>query len=332
MLLVPMPRAHRTTSVAVADVFSVDTYSGNNSSLTITNGIDLAGQGGLVWLKDRSYAGAGHQLYNTANGVQKLVSSSSTAGLTGAIASLQTFTSSGFSINNDYSANASGYTYVGWTFRKAAKFFDVVTYTGTGTTMTVAHSLGSVPGCIFVKRTNAAGGWLSYHRAAVNPAAPADGPEKCQIILQSTAAVEQSPYWNNTAPTSAVFTVKGGEATNISSAIYVAYIFAHDATGIIDCGSYTGNGSGTGPTVTLGWQPQYVMIKRMDDTGAWYIYDSARSTSNPRINKLLANSDAAEDTADEDVDFNATSFQLKSTAAGINANTGTYMYMAIKAE
>jgi hypothetical protein len=184
-------------------------------------------------------------LYDTLNGVQKYLKSNATNSLSGASGSLQTFTSSGFSINTDTSLNTSSQNYVSWTFRKAPKFFDVVTYTGTGSARTVAHNLGSVPGCIIVKRLNGFSAWQVYHRA--NTA----NPETDYLVLNTTAAtVDSNTLWNDTAPTDSVFTV-GTEATvNASGGTYVAYLFAHDDGGfgddgeqnVISCGSYTGNG------------------------------------------------------------------------------------------
>jgi hypothetical protein len=129
------------------------------------------------------------------------------------------------------------------------------------------------------------------------------------------------------------------EATNVNGVTYVAYLFAHDAGGFgddgsengISCGSYTGNGSATGPTVTLGYEPQWLMIKRADSTGDWIILDSKRDVSNPRDKFLEPNTSDAEATGN-DVDFNATSFQLKTTSATVNASGGTYIYVAIRAD
>lgn len=334
-----MPRAHLSSGVAVADVFSADTYTGNGSTQTITNGINLAGNGGLVWSKKRSGSG-NFNLIDTIRGnggsgatqASKVLASDTTAAAssgvgTGGPSDLTAFNSNGYSIGPDYWANANGSTatFVSWTFRKAAKFFDMVTYTGTGSApRNISHSLASSPGFIVIKRTDSTGHWWSWHTSIANKT----------VFLNYTDSADSGTNPMISAVSSTNFTLATNQnaVMNINSATYVAYLFAHEPTGVIQCDTYTGNGSATGPTVTLGWQPQFLMIKRTDSTGDWYIYDSARSTSNPRINKLLANSGAAEDTADENVDFNATSFQLKSTDAGINASAGTYIYMAIKAE
>jgi hypothetical protein len=144
----------------VDDVFSTYLYTGNGSTQTITNGIDLAGKGGMTWCKDRDLGG-NHGLFDTVRGVSTSLSSNLTdAQYYSAGTMLTSFNSNGFSLGPNYLAiNSSGIKYASWTFREAAKFFDVVTYTGTGANRTIAHNLGSVPGCIIVKRTDTAGDW-----------------------------------------------------------------------------------------------------------------------------------------------------------------------------
>jgi hypothetical protein len=141
--------------------------------------------------------------------------------------------------------NGNGSTYASWTFRKAEKFFDVVTYTGTGVARTVPHNLGSVPGCIIVKNIDTPTNWAVYH-VGVDVAAP----ENYKLELNGTAARQAgSGTWDNTAPTSSEFTV--GTNNSASGDNYVAYLFAHDAGGfgdsgdesVVKCGSYTGTGA-----------------------------------------------------------------------------------------
>lgn len=325
MLLVPMPRGHRTNALAVSDVFSVDTYTGTGAALTITNGINLAGNGGLVWTKDRDVSYS-HFMCDTARGVLFELRSNQTTEQNSRADSVTSFNSNGYGLGAYATVNSSSERYISWTFRKAEKFFDIVTYTGTGSNRTIAHNLGAVPGAIWVKRTDTSVNWQCYHRSLANT--------QYMILNLTDWVATGATRWNSTTPTSSVFSLGTDSTVNASGGTYVAYIFGHDTDGVIQCGTYTGNGSATGPTVNLGWQPQYVMIKQTEDytTGDWWIYDSTRSTSNPRIQKLKANLTAVDDTAGEDVDFNATSFQLKSDASGINASASTYIYMAIKAE
>ena len=151
-------------SAFIENLFSTYLYTGNGSTQTITNGIDLAGKGGLVWVKPRSVADW-HNLYDTARGASKSLATNATdAQYDLAGNGVSAFGSTGFTINGSNDQyNTSGQTYASWTFRKQPKFFDVVTYTGDGGTQNIAHSLGSTPGCIIVKRTNTTGSWRVFH-------------------------------------------------------------------------------------------------------------------------------------------------------------------------
>jgi hypothetical protein len=310
------------------EVFSATLYTGNGSTQTITNGIDLDGEGGLVWTKDRTN-GLSHALYDTARGGGSELSTNTT----GAASSESgvAFLSTGYSFGARSLLNFNGGAYVSWTFRKAPKFFDIVTYTGDGVAgRTVAHNLGSVPGVMIVKCTSATESWRVYHRSL-------GASENLKLDSTEAAQTNEEP-WNFTAPTATEFTLAQYNSSNGSGKTYVAYLFAHDAGGFgtssengISCGSYTGNGSATGPTVTLGYEPQWLMIKRADSTGDWIILDSKRDVSNPRDKFLEPNTSDAEATGN-DVDFNATSFQLKTTSATVNASGGTYIYVAIRAD
>ena len=305
----------------VDDVFSAYTYTGNGSTQTITNGIDLSGKGGMVWFKSRS-AAIDHWLVDTDRTGSKGLYSNATSAQATATNSISAFNSNGFSITN-----ASGYenssggasSYISWTFRKAPKFFDVVTWTGDGTARNITHSLGVTPGMVIVKCTNNTSSWFIKHLSL-----PSD-----ILRLESTAAKEADTGYFGSV-NSSTFGVTGG-ATNILGYTYVAYLFAHDTgtDGIIQCGSYVGNGAATGPTVTLGWEPQYVMIKAASGGGSWRLVDSARGMVVSGVDMdLRANTTDAEYSAEQWVTPMATGFN---TAGGNNNNTGvTYIYLAIR--
>ena len=262
-------------AVYVEDVFSTFLYAGNGSTQTITNGIDLSGEGGLVWVQARSAANAS-VLADTARGagIELATQSSNGESVNNKITA---FGSTGFTVDGSVytGVNSSSVTYASWTFRKAEKFFDVVTYTGNGTAgRTVAHNLGSVPGMIIVKKTSGTGNWAVYHRAlGFNNA----------LFLHTTGAAFSSPYWNSTAPTASAFTLNNGGDVNASGATYVAYLFAHDAGGfgdsgdesVVKCGSFTTDGVGK-QTIDLGWEPQWILVKSSGSTGDWQIIDNMR--------------------------------------------------------
>jgi hypothetical protein len=269
-----------TTQVSTAanyieDVFSTWLYTGTSATQSIINGINFNTNGGLLWIKDRSRV-ANHKLVDTARGAGSTLASNLPINNTGE-STLPTWLNNGFTLPGFVLANESPITYASWSFRKQPKFFDVVTYTGTGANRTIAHNLGSVPGSIFVKRTDAAADWQVYHRSLANTQ---------YMVLNSTAAVATgATRWNSTTPTSTVFSVGTDTTVNASGGTYVAYIFAHDAGGfgnagtdnVISCGGVTTNASGL--SVTLGWEPQFVMLKPSSSTGAWYMFDNLRPFS-----------------------------------------------------
>jgi hypothetical protein len=302
----------------VEDVFSTYLYTGNDSTQTITNGIDLAGEGGLVWIKGRS-GSTGHRLTDTARGATKSLESNS-AGIEAAESTgLTSFSSTGFALgaDADYSTNAA--TYASWTFRKAEKFFDIVTYTGNGANRTIAHNLGSVPGCIIVKRTDAATDWQVYHRILANTE---------YLVLNSTAAkTTGTTRWNSTTPTNTVFNLGTDTTVNASGGTYVAYVFAHDPGGVIQCGSFTKTASHPNdPPVILGWEPQWIMFKRVDSSGEdWIIGDTMSGAGTNTGVGLSANNSNAESST---LPFTplSTGFSI-----GNSSSVGaTYIYIAIR--
>ena len=308
----------------VDDVFSTYLYTGNGSTQTITNGIDLAGKGGLVWGRPRNIA-TDFSVFDSTRGSNWLLTNGTNAQFTGTGFAM---TSTGFSMTSLFSSsmNMSGQPCVSWTFRKAAKFFDVVTYTGTGSARTIAHSLGVAPGMVIVKRTDTTGNWQVYSNGLTSAA--------YSIQLNLTDAQASAPtVWNSTAPTSSVFSVGTDATVNASGGTYVAYLFAHDtsSTGIIQCGSYTGNGSATGPTVNLGWEPQYVLIKDSTSAFGWTIQDTMRGmslTDNAYLYANLANAEANAGT--KVVEPTATGFTINVGSNLWNASGDTFIYMAIR--
>jgi hypothetical protein len=300
----------------VEDVFSTWLYTGNGSTQTITNGIDLAGKGGMLWRKSRGVS-ENHFILDTVRGTASYLESNTTSAAVTGYNWIASFNSDGFT-NNNNSVNSG--PSVSWTFRKAPKFFDVVTYTGNGSTQTIAHSLGVAPGFILVKPL-AAGEWHGYHRSL-------GATQDIQINYDGPAFT--FTCWDNTEPTSTNFTVK----TNINSngATYVAYLFAHvtGSDGFIQCGSYTGNGSATGPVVTLGWEPQWVMIKGAQTNANWIIYDNMRGMPVGSNANLLFPNTAGAEISFTQLAPSATGFQVNSTSAAVNDSGATYIYMAIR--
>jgi len=319
-------------------VFSTYLYTGAGSTQTINNGIDLAGKGGLVWVKSRNNASAstGHALFDTVRGRSYGLATQTTDAQIGPSAGgsdLVSFDSNGFTVggNNSWAINV-GNTYATWTFRKAAKFFDIVAWTGDGNTYpatrTLNHSLGIAPGMIVIKVTSAVDDWVVYHAGLPSPTAT-------YLRLNTTEAVRSGTIIDQVTSTSFRITDQlayGADSLNQLNQTYVAYVFAHDtsATGFIQCGSYTGNGSATGPSISLGWEPQYLMIKNATGTGSWQIIDNMRGMSVGAADATLQSNATTVETSVDYVSPTATGFQITSTSAEVNTNAATYIYMAIR--
>jgi hypothetical protein len=334
-------------AVYVEDVFSTWLYTGTGSTQTITNGIDLAGEGGLVWIKKRSES-SDHCLHDTERGIGNRLVSNATSSQLFSNEFVSSVSSAGFvigtpSFNPTADYGQSGETYASWTFRKAAKFFDVVTYTGDGVSdRLILHSLGSTPGCIIVKRLTASGyapddAWGVYHRSLGVYNAPGDATNN--LFLNTTAAASSSGLFRENGITSTTFEVSADPVVNASGVSYVAYLFAHDAGGfgdagdqsVVSCGSYTGT-STVGNFVDLGWEPQWVMIKGADIARGWVMADVMRGAlvgSNGQ--RLFANTSDAEVTNDTVFEPTATGFRIRSASSGdVNDSGLNYIYIAIR--
>lgn len=303
----------------VDDCFATHLYTGNGSTQTINNGIDLAGEGGLVWMKRRTSGTADHHLYDTLRGPTMQMRSNDLGAVLTRADGLTSFNANGFVIGPYTEINQLNVQVSSWTFRRAKKFFDIVTYTGDGVAgRQIPHDLGAEPGFITTKSTSTAGDWNSYHRSAT-------GDLKLNTTAAQTASRTLITGANDTS-----FTVSG--VANTNGVQYVAYLWAHDDSedGIIQCGSYVGNGSTSGPQISLGWEPQYLMIKNASGTGNWQIIDSMRGMPVGSADAILqANLSNAESAVDF-VSPTATGFQISSTSSEVNTNGATYIYLAIR--
>jgi hypothetical protein len=331
-----------TAANYIEDVFSTYLYTGNGTSQTINNGLDLNGKGGLTWIKARTAATyPDHWLWDTARqsgGNQYALNSNTTGaqqiGYTNNIA----WTSTGFDYSTSPAGNQSGQDYCSWSFREQAKFFDIVTFTGNGVTTgrTINHNLGSAPGMMILKVIDLAGDdWYVYHRSiptsllALNLTNGTGSPPTTPSTIFGNGST-------TVAPTSTQVTIGGTANSNGYS--YVLYLFAHDAGGfgtagtdnVISCGTFTTDASG-GYSVTLGYEAQYVLLKRTDGTGDWLILDVMRgaAVSADSSKKLRANTAAAEVTDYVLMSPKANGFYADSSLSNLSGSSA-YIYMAIR--
>jgi len=324
----------------IEDVFSTYLYTGTGATQTITNGIDLSTKGGLVWIKSRSAAWE-NKLTDTVRGVTKGLISNSTGAETTDTTGLTTFNTTGFVLgsNSDYNYSG-GSTYVSWTFREQAKFFDVVTWTGSNDVGTsigrgiVPHNLGSAPGCVIIKNvTQGSTNWIVYHRSLSGGYRVLLNTTDAQTNASSVAYFSKyNAGWVQTDPDATNIYVGYNYQTNGNGDTLVAYLFAHDAGGfgltgtdnVISCGSFTTDGSGNA-IVSLGYEPQWMMLKTTG-SGGWFIRDTMRGfvadTSGTSV-YLAANTSSAEGSG------TGNAVTATGTQHVLAANT-TYIYIAIR--
>ena len=304
----------------VDDVFSAYTYTGNGSTQTITNGIDLAGKGGLVWTKARGPGTFDHAIVDTRrlySGIpNKVLMSNRTDNEYAIVESVKSLSSIGYTVGSDGNWNQNNTTFVSWTFRKAPKFFDVQTTTLSTGNATVSFSSLSTLGMVIVKRTDNTGSWYVWHRSLTAGKL---------LYLEQTAAEATLGH----------ITVSGTTLTLVDGTLddgnYVCYGFAHDTAtdGIIQCGSFTTDGSGTA-SVNLGWEPQYVMVKKTSGTGNWAVVDASRgfaNSSTTSLDALLYPNTSDSEVLRRDPYPLATGF---ATRGNFFDASSTYIYVAIR--
>jgi len=322
--------------------FGVNTWSGDSTSpRVIVNQAQFKPD--LVWVKGRNGI-INHVLIDSVRGTQKnLISNSTSAEVTSPVnGSVSAFNSNGFSVitgtSDTVEVNYTGYNYVGWQWKAGGTAvsntdgtitsqvsanttagFSVVTYTGTGANATVGHGLGAAPNMMIIKNRTSANSWPVYHSSL--------GNTQLIVLDLTNAASTSSVYWNNTSPTTSVFTIGTAGSVNTNTSNYVAYCFA-EVEGFSKFGSYTGNGSTDGTFVYTGFRPAFVIIKKTDSSEEhWYMFDDTRSSYNGEGARLKANVSDSE-TTNNNLDILSNGFKNRLSGTGTNGNGSTYIYMA----
>ena len=317
--------------------FRVKTYSGSSSDGNAVTWDETHAnmQPDWLWLKNRTDAQE-HWLADVVRGTGKFLESNSTnAESSDGASGLASFDTNGFTLNN--SARTNRNTMVGWGWKAGGSAssntdgsitstvsanisagFSIVSFTGTAANATVGHGLGVAPACFITKSRVNAENWGFYHQSLGNGK---------QLELNTTAAQKtSSAYYNNTSPTSTVFSIGTADSTNDNQNM-IAYCFA-DKKGHSKFSSYSGNGNADGTFVYTGFKPAWVMIKNSSHARDWIIMDNKRDPDNVVSDRLFPNNTDASNTNNDMLDFTAQGFKIRNTNTTANLSGGTYIYMA----
>jgi hypothetical protein len=319
-----------TTINKSGDYFNTKLYTGNGGTQSITG---VGFQSDFTWIKRRDTTN-NHRVTDVIRGVTKEIYPDDPSAQDTRTGGLTAFGSDGFTVGDSAGYNANSGTYASWNWKangqgssntdgsinttytsvNTTAGFSISKYTGTGSTATVGHGLGVTPKMIIFKNTSSSVDWRVYHEALGNTH---------RLCLNDTSAsTDDDSAFNDTSPTSTVFTVGGSSSTNAGTMI--AYCFA-EKTGYSKFGSYVGNNNADGTFVYTGFKPAWIMIKQTSDTNQWFIFDNKRNTFNPETLYLQANT-ADGDNAFTSLDFTSNGFKFLTSNAAFN--NGSYIYMA----
>jgi hypothetical protein len=325
-----------------SDYMNAFLWTGTQTAQSISTGF----QPGLVWNKSRSNADYHNVFDIVRGGIARLVpntsdqESSTGNGFAG-------ITSTGFDLDGSGGGgdnNASGRTYVGWVWKangsgvtnnigtiqstvsaNTTSGVSVVTYSGTGSVGTIGHGIGIAPSMVIVKRRNGGSGY-SWHVQHIST-----GNTRALFLDSTSSGGTSNVYWNSTSPTITVFTAGTDTSINGSGGTFVAYCFA-PVSAFSAFGSFVGNGSSDGPFVFTNFRPRYVLLKRTNTTGSWYVWDTTRDTYNWAYKWLAPNDFAAENTSSGanvwDIDILSNGFKIRNDGAFDNGSGSTYIYAA----
>jgi hypothetical protein len=321
--------------------FQTATYSGTGSSLSVVNDGNSDLQPDWIWLKCRT-RDENHSVHDSTRGVDNFLASNQTNAEGTETDRLESFNTDGFTVNGgDDRVNISGATYVAWQWKanggttssntdgsitstvqaNTTAGFSIVTYTGNRTAgATVGHGLGVAPSMVIAKCRTASAGFPVFHASL--------GGSNFVRLNESSASASNSVMWNNTAPSSTVVTLGGGDETNNDTGGSIMYCFA-EIEGYSSINSYTGNGSTDGTFVYTGFRPALVIVKKYSAGENWNMTDSTRSPFNVCQAGLSPSTSSAEDTSNGvRIDLLSNGFKARDTAGQYNDNGASYIYMA----
>ena len=329
-----------TTINDPSEYFQTKIYTGNGGTQSITNGGNSDIQPDWIWTKSRSY-NDDHLFVDSVRGVTKYLKSHVTNAEQTSTIRVTAFNSDGFSLGSSSDINGNNDTYVGWQWKAGTSFtndasatsvgsidsagsvntdagFSIISYTGTGANATIAHGLGSVPKMYIARNITDAENWTTYHVVM--------GATHHLRLNTNVAQVDEAEVWNDTEPTSTVFSVGSSGAPNGDGDAHIAYCFA-EIPGYSKFESYIGNNNADGPFIYTGFKTAMVIIKRIDDADNWVIYDNKRDGFNGDTHALFPNNSDAQ-TTDVDIDLLSNGFKIVRASGRVNASGGSFIYMA----
>ncbi len=320
------------------DYFSTKLYDGTGSSHSVTG---VGFQPDFCWVKMRSGT-ENHFLNNAIQGSTKVLQSDTDAAEQTSSAGMTSFDSDGFTVNTDTGFNGSGSNYVAWNWKangqgssntdgsinttytsaNTTSGFSIVKYTGTGSNATVGHGLGVVPKMIIVKCLDQTHWWFTYHVSVGND-------RHMTINTTNDQSGTSANYWNNTTPTSSVFSIGTDTGVNQSGQNYIAYCFA-EVKGFSKIGSYYGNGNSNGPFTYTGFKPAFVLFKEYTGPGSsnWTIQDDKREGYNISNSRLFPNDSAAGNASSFRLNLLSNGFKINNSDSDSNRNGNNFLYLA----
>jgi len=333
-----------TTINKSTDYFNTKLYTGNGSAGNAITGVGF--QPDFTWIKDRDNT-RNHVLTDAVRGVTKVINSNTTDAEGTDTSTLTAFGTDGFTLGDGTKVNGNNINFASWNWKagggagsantdgsintistsvNTTAGFSISRYTGTGANATIGHGLGAVPQVVIARNITDTEQWTTYHVGL-----DASAPEDYHVRLNTTdARVDEASVWNDTAPTSSVFSVGTSGAPNGSGDNHIAYCFA-EKKGFSKFGSYTGNGSTDGTFVYTGFKPAWFLVKCTSFSGqSWIMFDNKRDPYNEMIRNLRPNTTDAEDasTSSNDVDFLSNGIKITEDNDNVNKSGATYIYMA----
>jgi len=320
--------------------FQTKLWTGNGGTQSITlDGLNNM-QPDWVWIKERSET-RGHNIQDSVRGATKYLDSRSAGAEATVSNTLTSFDSNGFSLGSYDDVNKSSQTYVSWNWKAGTSFtndasstgigtidsagsfnndagFSIVSWTGTLANGTVKHGLSTAPKTIFIKcRGTGARSWVVYHDSI--------GNTKHLTLSETDAEATSSASFNNTSPTSSVFSLGSSNNANDNTTM-IAYCFA-EKQGYSKFGSYTGNGNANGTFIYTGQKSSFIIVKNTSSSTNWEMFDNKRVGYNQSNWHLKPNSADAEDVGTVRLDILSNGFKIRTTGSNLNTSGNNYIYM-----